>query len=1129
MTNSCIKRTSKIRKGKGKLSLVAAVAVTLAAARSAQALSITATYDDSINNDQNAAAIKAAINSVIVTYETLLLNPVSVNVNFSEMTTGLGESSHFVATDTYTDFRAKLALSAFSADDTTALNHLSAGSTNPVNGDPGITMASANARALGIFAGSAIGGSIRLNMGSMNITRGGTIDPAKYDLFAVVAHEMDEILGLGSALPNGGNTTGPGSTPTGAVEPEDLFRYDQFGQRIFSLDPATQAYFSIDGAAQIARFNQTSNSTNKGDFGDWYSFLGGQTPQVQDAYGTHGVTINLGVAEKTALDVVGYTLLTSFTWNPTSTTSGTPPDGAGTWTDGNGPWWNGSSNGTWSSGLNAQFGTAGTASSTAYNVALGSPVTVGTLLFANANYTIAGANALTINKGIVAAVSATINTPVSLGGNNTWQTASGATLTVGGNITGNFGLTKQGPGTLSLSGSNSYLGTTTVGDGTLQLNSAGALPTATNVIISGGALDLHGQSPTIGNLTFGDGISASTSTSVLDSGITKGTMTLGGDITYVGTFNGGFTYFFPGTISANLTLASGTHHLASADATLANNYDLVISGALTGPGGLTKDAVHSYVALTGAPGANTYSGATVINGGWFFAAATNTLSANSDVTVNSPGTLSLNPVNTQTGITPGSYDQTIGSLAGNGQVILGTATLTVGADGNGSTFSGGMFDPGGGASGSGSLTKTGAGTFIVASSLSYTGVTTINNGTLQLGNGTNNGFISSTSGVTGLSTGTLAFDYTGNFVVPISIGGAVNVVQAGPTNNAIFFTGNDTYTGTTTINSGTTLAIGNNGTTGALGTGNTFDNGKIQFGRTDTLLVSSSISGSGAVTVIAGGTIVLTGTNSYQGQTTISNGTLQLGNGGTSGSLGSATLITSGGGNGTLVFNRSDNFTVANNLFNTLKVVQNGAGTTTLSANSSYSGATTVNAGTLLVTGSISGSTTTVNGGTLAGTGFAGPVNVMSGGTVLPGSSTGSGIFSTGDFSLASGAHLTLELGGTSGAGTTGTLFSELNVTGSVSLFGDVQVSLFGGFTPQVNDTFLIIFNDDVDPVSGAFSNAPGNIFTSAGYQFQVNYAANSGNDVTIKVLSAIPEPGTLMSLAGGVAVLLGWRRTRRR
>src|SRR5947199_249081 len=85
-------------------------------------------------------------------------------------------------------------------------------------------------------------------------------DRAKFSLFAVACHEIDEILGLGSALNNLQNGD---PSPTGSVRPEDLFRFDASGGRSFTTDLTAISFFSIDGTTTLARFNQDAN----GDFG----------------------------------------------------------------------------------------------------------------------------------------------------------------------------------------------------------------------------------------------------------------------------------------------------------------------------------------------------------------------------------------------------------------------------------------------------------------------------------------------------------------------------------------------------------------------------------------------------------------------------------------------------------------------------------------------------------------------------------------------------------------------------------------------------------------------------------------------------------------------------------------------
>ena len=133
-------------------------------------------------------------------------------------------------------------------------------------------------------------------------------------------------------------------------------------------------------------------------------------------------------------------------------------------------------------------------------------------------------------------------------------------------------------------------------------------------------------------------------------------------------------------------------------------------------------------------------------------------------------------------------------------------------------------------------------------------------------------------------------------------------------------------------------AVNNNGNALSLdGTGN--------------ITISGIISGSGSLTQDDSGTVTLTATNTYSGATTISAGTLQLGNGGTTGSLPSTTSITN---NGNLTINHSDAFTQQSDLSNVVisgtgSFTQAGTGTTTLTLANTYTGNTNVNAGTLSI------------------------------------------------------------------------------------------------------------------------------------------------------------------------------------
>ncbi|MCA9082800.1 MAG: hypothetical protein KDA81_02035, partial [Planctomycetaceae bacterium] len=167
----------------------------------------------------------------------------------------------------------------------------------------------------------------------------------------------------------------------------------------------------------------------------------------------------------------------------------------------------------------------------------------------------------------------------------------------------------------------------------------------------------------------------------------------------------------------------------------------------------------------------------------------------------------------------------------------------------------------------------------------------------------------------------------------------------------------------------------------------------------------------------------------------------------------------------------------------------------TLSANSG-SGTITLESGTFFVDGStsISGTIDLGTDAVLGGNGTVGDV-VLTDGTVSPGNSPG--ILNTGNFSLGAASTLSIELFGTN-AGTPE--FDQLNVTGSVTLAGTLDVSLGGGFAPAANDVFEIIHNDDTEAVSGTFNGlAEGSVFVAGGEAFVVSYVGGTdSNDVTL-------------------------------
>jgi outer membrane autotransporter protein len=146
------------------------------------------------------------------------------------------------------------------------------------------------------------------------------------------------------------------------------------------------------------------------------------------------------------------------------------------------------------------------------------------------------------------------------------------------------------------------------------------------------------------------------------------------------------------------------------------------------------------------------------------------------------------------------------------------------------------------------------------------------------------------------------------------------------------------------------------------------NNGLVRFAQPDAGVYSGVITGTGAVEKTGAGTTALTGANTYAGGTTITQGTLQLGAGGTAGSI-----VGNVANNGVLAFARSDIVTFGGTISGAGALTQIGSGTTVLTANNSYTGGTVVTAGTLAI-GNAATPSAALSGG--------GPVSVASGATL---------------------------------------------------------------------------------------------------------------------------------------------------
>ncbi|HZU36794.1 MAG TPA: autotransporter-associated beta strand repeat-containing protein, partial [Gemmataceae bacterium] len=389
-------------------------------------------------------------------------------------------------------------------------------------------------------------------------------------------------------------------------------------------------------------------------------------------------------------------------------------------------------------------------------------------------------------------------------------------------------------------------------------------------------------------------------------------------------------------------------------------------------------------------------------------------------------------------------------------------------------------------SGTGELIKTGIGTLVLPGANSYTGLTAIVAGVLDVQTAA---ALGNNASVAVGAAATLQIDGTGlTFTKTLILAGTVNSLN-----------GSNTWSGNVV-----TVAASS-----------TFNVGAGQ-----TLTLSGVISGTYGLTVNKSGTgtLVLTNTNTYAGATSIEAGIVVVQNRWALGSTAGATYVSSGA-----TLQLEGGLTVAET------IVLNGAGAAgTTGALESVAGANTctgyiglatastiaVDAGQLTISGIIvaHGSLTeagvgslilsavntytggtTLNGGTLGGGGTLGTLLVNSGATLAP-SSTTTHILRTGSVTFSAGSTFAVALNGT----TPGTGYDMLSVTGTVNLAG-ATLNVNVGFNPTIGTSFVIVQNDGTDPLVGTFAGlAQGATFVINGMTFQISYTGGTGNDVVL-------------------------------
>jgi autotransporter-associated beta strand protein len=712
-----------------------------------------------------------------------------------------------------------------------------------------------------------------------------------------------------------------------------------------------------------------------------------------------------------------------------------------------------------------------------------------------------------------------------------WTAGDRAIFSAGTDATGLFNVT--------VTGTHSAAGIT-VEEGIAHLIGSGAVAIGTGSIVvnSGATLSYDNQA----RITASAG-----STVTLNGGTLRNTIT------------GSAGTFFSQNAEIILGADGGTFSY-----TTANVLNIVQTGTkISGSGSLTKTGA-GVLAFAMTAGNATYTGATIVNEGELrMRTVVNTLPTATDVIVNSPGIFNLNGVNT-----------TIGSLSGAGRVGLANGTLTISGEGI-TTFTGTIEDTANaGASGAtavgGKLTRSGTGTLVLTGNNTYTGGTT-KSGTSVLKIGHNNAL---GTGALTWSAGTISSDGSTarTLSIPVTLGGNVTLGNATDNGDMTFQTGAWTLTGNRTLTVPTITAtidsvIGEDATGGrkltkagngtlVLTANNNFTGG-FQINAGSVAVGHNSALGTGLLT-LNGGTF----RSDSAAARTIANNVTQSSNS-TIGGSGALTFNgdwTLSGGNRTLTVNNSAATTIAGAVGEDVagrNFTKAGTGSLEIGGAASYTGNTTVNAGTLKFTTSVptsptftvasdatldlSGQTLTLGAAqTLTGGGTVANATVAfgSGSSVAPGSSPGNLTIGSGLFD--GGATYIWEINDVSAGPGLG--WDLLTLTGAL----DINATAGNKFIIDVTSLKLDNTAGDVHN----FNNEQSYAWTIASAGSLLNFNANafdvqaanfsssgplgdfflsaSGNDIVLNY-TAVPEPSSIaLGLFGGADLCLFAIRRRR-
>ncbi|WP_342356518.1 autotransporter-associated beta strand repeat-containing protein [Pseudomonas salomonii] len=728
----------------------------------------------------------------------------------------------------------------------------------------------------------------------------------------------------------------------------------------------------------------------------------------------------------------------------------------------------------------------------------GTTLAAGTLAVGNA--TGLGSGALAVNGTstldnsvpLVLANAINLNADLNVAGNNN--------LTLAGVLAGNAALIKNGAADLLLSGNNTFSGPLNVLGGSVTTAGNAALGNTSGVNVGGGA-----------SLNLGGNASLTTLAGTGAIQVAGGsTLAVGGsnlDNTFAGTLSGAGNLDKNGSGMLNLSGTNGISGAANVNGgtlnvsgSLASGTVAVNTGAtLTGPGslagavtvadgghiGLTSGSTLSVGSLVLGSNANldVGLGVPVMGGGsgLLNVGGDLTLGGNLNVTdiggfgsgvyniINYGGALTNNGL--ALGTLPGSVipgDVQVQTAISNKVNLLVTAPNTTVQFWDGANLIGnGAIDGGNGTWGAGTTNWTNldgtlnqnwnnsfavfqgpAGNVSVEGTQNLTGLQFVTDG-YNLASGTA-GVLNLVNGGTGNTA--IRVDPNATATLDVTLGGAGTLAKLDT--GTLVLNGTNTYTGGTALNGGT-LVVGNNSALGSAALtaadGTTLDsnaavtlgnaavlNGSLAIGGSNALTLNGSLSGNGSLLKKGAATLTLKGANTYSGGTTLNGGTTT----GDTNSLQGAIA-----NNAALTFEQGTDGTYTGNLTGAGVLNKTGSGALLLSGHNTFTGNTNVNAGSLLVNGSLNSAAVQVaSGATLGGSGsLGGAVTMADGSTLKAGAATP---LSVGSLALSSGTALDFTLGAP-GASTT-----AVNVAGNLTLDGTLNVTDAGGFGLGVYQLF---------------------------------------------------------------------------